>query len=45
MRRPSHAEAAAGALGWKLADDERQRLDRIVLASKLRMPANPFQSD
>jgi len=44
LRRPDQVEAAAAALAWQLAPEERQRLDRLAQGCSVRMPANPFQS-
>ena len=44
LRRPDQVDAAATALSWTLSEAERQGLDALALASRVRMPANPFQS-
>ncbi len=44
LRRVDQAEAAASAAAWSLDDAERLELDAVAMASRARMPANPFQS-
>ena len=47
LRTPAQAEKAAGALAWRLSQEERQQLDQLAFAAAAagtRMPANPFES-
>ena len=44
LRRPEQVLAVAGALGWVLPEEERQRLDQVAAKLEVRMPANPFGS-
>jgi pyridoxine 4-dehydrogenase len=48
LRRAEQAEVAAAALRWRMAENEREELDRLsraCIATGARMPANPFLSD
>ncbi|MEB3325741.1 MAG: aldo/keto reductase [Cyanobacteriota bacterium] len=45
LRRPPQVEQVAEALSWSLTLEERDQLDRLAFANRVRMPANPFQSD
>ena len=44
LRRVQQARDAVAALSWTLNDAEREELDALALASRARMPANPFMS-
>ncbi|MFN9622243.1 MAG: aldo/keto reductase [Cyanobacteriota bacterium] len=44
VRRPQQVEQAAEALTWSLTTEERDALDRLAFANRVRMPSNPFQS-
>jgi pyridoxine 4-dehydrogenase len=44
LRRPTQVDQAAAALTWRLTTEERDQLDRLAFANRVRMPANPFQS-
>ncbi|MEB3304127.1 MAG: aldo/keto reductase [Cyanobacteriota bacterium] len=44
VRRADQAEQASEALSWMLSREEREELDRLAFANRVRMPANPFQS-
>ena len=44
LRRPQQVEQVVEALSWSLSKEERDQLDKLAFANRVRMPANPFQS-